>query len=301
MATEIVVPALGESVTEGTIAKWLKKVGDSVAVDEPLVELETDKVTLEVNATVAGALANISADEGATVEVGAVLGLIEDGAAVTASSAAPAAAAAPDAGGAPTASSTSEIDIVVPALGESVTEGTISKWLKHVGDAVAVDEPLVELETDKVTLEVNATAAGALGSIAAEAGATVEVGAVIGKISGGTAGAAPAAPAAAAPQPAAASSPAASAGDSDEQSPAVRKLIAENNLDPAKIKGTGKDGRLTKGDVLAAIESGSAKTAAPASEACSNSRSRIRALLSGSRLPVASSDRIRFGCVTNAR
>jgi len=153
-------------------------------------------------------------------------------------------------------------EIKVPTLGESVTEATVAKWLKNVGDAVARDEPLVELETDKVTLEVNATASGTLGSIAAEAGATVEVGGLLGTIAegaGGTAASAkPAAkPAAAAPAPAAKPAPAAAA----PLSPAVRKMVEETKVDPSKIAGTGKDGRLTKGDVIQATE---AKPAAPA-------------------------------------
>ena len=156
-------------------------------------------------------------------------------------------------------------EIKVPALGESVTEATVAKWLKNVGDAVARDEPLVELETDKVTLEVNATAAGTLGSITAEAGATVEVGGLLGTINEGAAGAAapakPAAkPAAAAPAPAA--KPAAAPAAAAPLSPAVRKMVEETKVDPSKIAGTGKDGRLTKGDVIQAVESKPA--AAPA-------------------------------------
>ena len=155
-------------------------------------------------------------------------------------------------------------EIKVPTLGESVTEATVAKWLKNVGDAVARDEPLVELETDKVTLEVNATASGTLGSIAAEAGATVEVGGLLGTISEGAgAAAAPAKPAAkpAAASPAPAAKPAAPAAAAAPLSPAVRKMVEETKVDPSKIAGTGKDGRLTKGDVIQATE---AKPAAPA-------------------------------------
>ncbi|MBL8567298.1 MAG: 2-oxoglutarate dehydrogenase complex dihydrolipoyllysine-residue succinyltransferase [Hyphomicrobiaceae bacterium] len=155
-------------------------------------------------------------------------------------------------------------EIKVPTLGESVTEATVAKWLKNVGDAVARDEPLVELETDKVTLEVNATASGTLGSIAAEAGATVEVGGLLGTISEGAGGAAaPAKPAAkpAGASPATAAKPAAPAAAAAPLSPAVRKMVEETKVDPSKIAGTGKDGRLTKGDVIQAAE---AKPAAPA-------------------------------------
>jgi 2-oxoglutarate dehydrogenase E2 component (dihydrolipoamide succinyltransferase) len=162
-------------------------------------------------------------------------------------------------------------EIRVPALGESVTEATVAKWLKNIGDAVSRDEPLVELETDKVTLEVNATAAGTLGDIAAPAGATVEVGGLLGTITEGAGGAAakPAAkPAAAAPAPAAkpaAPAPAAKpAAAAQPLSPSVRKMVEETKVDPSKVAGSGKDGRLTKGDVMAALESKSAAPAAPA-------------------------------------
>ena len=166
-------------------------------------------------------------------------------------------------------------EITVPTLGESVTEATVAKWFKAEGDAVAVDEAIVELETDKVTLEVNASAAGTLSEISAKEGENVEVGALLGLIGEGgataTAKAAPKdeakteakeAPAKAAAPAAAASEPAAE-DDKDKLSPAVRKLVDENNLDAAQIGGTGKDGRLTKGDVLQFMKDGGA-SAAPA-------------------------------------
>ena len=157
--------------------------------------------------------------------------------------------------------------IVVPGLGESVTEATVAKWMKNVGDAVRADEPLAELETDKVTQELYAPAAGTLGEITAPAGSVVAIGAVIGQITdGAAAGAAPAKPApaaapkpAAAPQPAAAAAPVAKSAAAETLSPAVRKIVAENNVDPAAVAGSGKDGRLTKGDVTAHL----AKPAAP--------------------------------------
>jgi len=152
-------------------------------------------------------------------------------------------------------------DITVPSLGESVTEATVSRWLKQVGDAVAADEALVELETDKVSVEVNAPAAGKLAEIVAEQDASVEVGAVLGRIEEGAEGAAPAKPAAEKKtEPAAAASAedtqAKSAGGEqhDVLSPAVRKLVEDNNLDPKQISATGKDGRLTKEDVLTYLE-----------------------------------------------
>src|SRR4051812_7385478 len=150
-------------------------------------------------------------------------------------------------------------DIRVPTLGESVTEATIGRWFKKAGDAVAVDEPLVELETDKVTIEVPAPSAGVLGEIAAKDGETVAVGALLGQINeGGAASAAkPAsAPAKAAPAPAAAApaaAPKAVAADAP-LAPSVRKLSAESGVDASTVPGSGKDGRVTKGDMLAAIE-----------------------------------------------
>jgi 2-oxoglutarate dehydrogenase E2 component (dihydrolipoamide succinyltransferase) len=290
MATDILVPTLGESVSEATVAQWLKKPGEAVAADEPLVELETDKVTLEVNATEGGVLSEILAGEGENVEVGALLGRIENGAAATAAPPAAApevpatpepaapqpAAPPPSAPEAPPAAAGANgagtpSDLVVPTLGESVTEATVAQWLKQPGEAVAADEPLVELETDKVTLEVGAPGGGVLSEIRAETGATVEVGAVLGVV---TIGAAPGAATEAAPaptiQPAAAVSapPAAAAGPAHgELSPAVRKMIADNKLDPARIPGSGKDGRITKEDVQAFLASGGAAAAPVSAEA----------------------------------
>ncbi|MEM1103490.1 MAG: 2-oxoglutarate dehydrogenase complex dihydrolipoyllysine-residue succinyltransferase [Pseudomonadota bacterium] len=258
MTTKIVVPTLGESVTEATIAQWFKKAGDSVAADEPLVELETDKVSVEVPAPAAGVLTEITAAEGATVEIGALLGALDEsgaGAAAPAAAAAPAPAAAPAAfGGGET------IDVVVPQAGESVTEASVGEWFKNVGDAVALDEAIVSLETDKASMDIAAPAAGVLTERAAAEGDTVEVGALLARIE---AGAAPAANAAAAPTPTAngAASPAPQAASGADLSPAVRRVVNENNLDPAAIDGTGRDGRITKSDALAAINA--PKPAAP--------------------------------------
>ena len=142
-------------------------------------------------------------------------------------------------------------DIRVPALGESVTEATIGKWFKKEGDAVKIDEPLVELETDKVTVEVPAPASGKLEKISVLAGATIAVGGLLGSIAEGAAGAAPSAPA---PKPVAAPAPVAAMATETTLSPAVRKAVVENNLNPADISGTGKDGRILKGDVIATLE-----------------------------------------------
>jgi len=295
MATDIVVPTLGESVTEATIAQWLKKPGEAVALDEPLVELETDKVTLEVNASEAGVLAEVLADEGDNVEVGALLGRIDpDGVAKAAPSEVVPEPATPDpatpepaAQAAPApAPGGAAVDILVPTMGESVTEGTVAQWLKQPGDTVAQDEPVVEVETDKVTLEVNAPAAGVLEKILAEEGATVEVGAVLGIVAAGAAAAAAPAPTAG---PAASEPPPADTADTTDGgldpaavgrsapgeriskadllafigapapttqplSPAVRKLVADRNLDPSLIPATGPGGRLTKEDVIDFME-----------------------------------------------
>ena len=250
MATEITVPTLGESLSEATVATWLKSVGDAVQADEPILELETDKVTIEVNAPAGGTLTQIAAEEGAEVVVGALLGVIGEGATATNDDAAPAPAAAPAAGG-----SGDAVNVVVPQLGESIAEATVATWFKAVGDAVAADEVLVELETDKVTLEVNAPSAGTLTAISADTGAEVEVGALLGTIGGSGAATAPTA-AAAAPAAAAAS------GAAPAVSPAVRKLIEENGLDAAAVPGTGKDGRITKGDVFSYLKTPPAAPAA---------------------------------------
>jgi len=276
--TQIKVPQLGESVTEAIIAKWLKSEGDNVAADEPLVELETDKVTLEVNAPEAGVLAIISAKEGDTVEVGALLGELGDAANENTSPQKQDTAPAPESPQTDTdnAKSADAVDISVPQLGESVTEAIIAKWLKSEGDNVAADEPLVELETDKVTLEVNAPAAGVISAIHVQEGATVQVGAVLGQIGGSSSASTVAAQSSHhATEPAPAAQPeesvAVTQSAAADLSPAVRKMINDHNLDASAITGTGKDGRLTKEDVLKYIESGAAPAKATPSPAPASS------------------------------
>ncbi|MEL6644478.1 MAG: 2-oxoglutarate dehydrogenase complex dihydrolipoyllysine-residue succinyltransferase [Pseudomonadota bacterium] len=259
MSSEVRVPTLGESVTEATVATWFKKPGDSVAVDEMLCELETDKVTVEVPSPTAGTLGEIVADEGATVGVDALLATISEGAGAASPAPASAPVAAPvsngaDAGGA-------SVDVMVPTLGESVTEATVSTWFKKAGDTVAQDEMLCELETDKVSVEVPAPAAGTLTEILAEEGATVEAGGKLAVMSAGT-GAPAAAPAPAAEAPAAA--PAPSGGRSDvENAPSANKMMAEHNLSADHVTGTGKDGRVMKEDVQKALAAGTAVAKAP--------------------------------------
>ncbi|MEE2691503.1 MAG: 2-oxoglutarate dehydrogenase complex dihydrolipoyllysine-residue succinyltransferase [Pseudomonadota bacterium] len=272
MATEIRVPALGESVTEATIGRWLKKQGDAVALDEPLVELETDKVSVEVPAPAAGVLSEIAAKEGDTVEVNALLGLVgaageakkpakaaDKPAKAAKAEAAPAKAAAKEPEKAQ-AKGGEEIEVRVPEGGESVTQADVGEWFKKEGDAVALDEPIVSLETDKAAMDVVAPAAGVLKKIAAKAGETVEVGALLAVIAAGetaSAGNGAAKPqAAAAPKPAETSAP---------LSPAPRRVIGEYGVDPSTITGTGKDGRITQGDALAAASAPkTAKAPAPA-------------------------------------
>jgi 2-oxoglutarate dehydrogenase E2 component (dihydrolipoamide succinyltransferase) len=243
MSVEVRVPTLGESVTEATIATWFKKPGDAVAVDEMLCELETDKVTVEVPSPAAGTLAEIVAAEGETVGVNALLATLNAGAAAApAKEVIPAKAKAP----APTGET---VDVMVPALGESVTEATVSTWFRQVGDTVAQDEMLCELETDKVSVEVPAPAPGVLSEILAPEGSTVEAAAKLAVIGGSSATAA--APSASAPAPAQAT--AQSSGASDvENAPSANKLMAEKGIDPAQIQGSGRDGRVMKEDVLKA-------------------------------------------------
>ncbi|WP_424965125.1 2-oxoglutarate dehydrogenase complex dihydrolipoyllysine-residue succinyltransferase [Dinoroseobacter sp. S375] len=253
MSVEVRVPTLGESVTEATVATWFKKPGDAVAVDEMLCELETDKVTVEVPSPAAGTLAEIVAEEGTTVGVDALLASIGEGAGAAPADA-PAAAAEADA---PAAGGGESVDVMVPTLGESVTEATVSTWFKKVGDTVAQDEMLCELETDKVSVEVPSPAAGVLSEIVAAEGTTVDATAKLAVIGGAGAVAAPAAPA---PAPAA---PTASAKDV-EDAPSAKKLMAENNLSSGDVQGTGRDGRVMKGDVLAAMAAPKAAAPAPA-------------------------------------
>ncbi|WP_420412459.1 2-oxoglutarate dehydrogenase complex dihydrolipoyllysine-residue succinyltransferase [Roseibium sp.] len=259
MATEIRVPTLGESVSEATIAQWFKKPGDAINQDEPLVELETDKVTVEVPAPASGTLESIVVKEGDTVEVGALLGQIAEGAGATA---APAAAAPAKKEEAPAAAKAELVDVVTPSAGESVTEAEVGEWSVKVGDVVKADDTLVELETDKAAQEVPAPVGGTVVAIAAETGATVEPGVLLCQIDPSGAGAA-AAPAASAPAPTAA--PAASAGTSMPPAPSAAKMMAEKNISADQVAGSGKRGQVLKGDVINAIASGATATAAPAS------------------------------------
>ena len=257
MTTEVRVPTLGESVTEATVATWFKKPGDAVAVDEMLCELETDKVTVEVPSPVAGTLGDIVAAEGETVGVDALLATIAEG---EAAAAAPAEKVAPTA--AAEAPSGDSIDVMVPTLGESVTEATGCTWFKAVGDAVAQDEMLCELETDKVSVEVPAPAAGVLAEITAPEGTTVDASAKLAVISSSGAAPAPAPKAAeTAPAPAAAHS-----GRTDvANAPSAEKAMAEAGMSADQVSGTGRDGRIMKDDVAKAVAAAAVAPPPPAS------------------------------------
>ena len=259
MSLEIKVPAAGESITEVVLAQWLKKDGDTVEMDEIICELESDKATFEVPAEAAGVL-KIVAEEGATLEIGAVICEIDD----AASGASPAAAApaAAEAASTDAPKSTGEVkEMIVPAVGESITEVTISTWLKSDGDYVELDEVIAEVDSDKATFELPAEASGILTTVAQE-GDTIDIGALICKIEVMEGGA----PAAEAPQ-AASAAPAAAAASGDQTyatghaSPAAAKIMAEKGVDANSVQGTGVDGRITKEDAM------KAQKAAPASAA----------------------------------
>ena len=285
MTFSVTMPALGESVTEGTVTRWLKKEGDQIAVDEPLLEVSTDKVDTEIPSPVAGVLQKIVVQVDSTVAVGAELAIIaESNGATKASAPAPTPVPVPTptpvatpapvaqvstptpvAAAAPVGSSGATI-VSMPALGESVTEGTVTRWLKKVGDAVAADEALLEVSTDKVDTEIPSPVSGTVLSIDVPVDSTVAVGARLASIgvSGSAAPAAKpvaAAPVAAAPTPPAppvvsapvVSAPAAtSRADDAYVTPIVRKLAAEAGVNLATIKGTGVGGRIRKEDILAA-------------------------------------------------
>ncbi|WP_439121699.1 2-oxoglutarate dehydrogenase complex dihydrolipoyllysine-residue succinyltransferase [Marivita sp.] len=278
MTTEVRVPTLGESVTEATVATWFKKPGDSVAVDEMLCELETDKVTVEVPSPAAGTLADIVAGEGDTVGVDALLANISEGgeaAASPAKSQAPAEAAAAPSG----SSDNKTVDVMVPTLGESVSEATVSTWFKKVGDTVAQDEMLCELETDKVSVEVPAPSAGVLSEILAAEGSTVEAGGKLGVI-GGSAGAAASVPGSDAAGGEQYTTP--DAGDgrpgSDvEDAPSAKKAMAEAGVSRDQVQGSGRDGRVMKEDVAKAVAAASSTPAAQTSAPTSAPRAPVSA------------------------
>ena len=253
MTTEIKVPVLPESVADATVATWHVQVGDSVTRDQVLVDIETDKVVLEVPATADGVITEIKEVEGATVLGEQLIAILSEGASASApvADAAPAQAASAAAG--------KVIDIIVPVLPESVADATIATWHVAEGEAVSRDQQLVDIETDKVVLEVVAQEDGVIGKIIHAEGDTVLGEQKIGELSAGAT--ASAAPAAAAPV-------ADDAAGDGVASPSVRRLLNEKGLTEADVKGTGKGGRITKEDVEAAASGSQGKpAAAPAASA----------------------------------
>ena len=304
MPTEVVMPQMGESITEGTITKWLKQPGESVERDEPLFEISTDKVDAEIPSPAAGTLQEIKTPEGSTVQINTVVALIgeagakpaaspsktlETAAAPAADSAEPAAVSAPrtDQANPPSAPGTESgaqpaaqaeqpsagTEVLMPQMGESITEGTITKWLKKIGDTVQRDEPIFEISTDKVDAEIPSPIAGKLSEIKVQEGQTVTINTVVAVIGGG--GSAPAAkPAPAAQASVSSAAPAlqqngkpsaASASQSEHirSSPLVRKIAKDNNVDLGQLSGSGASGRITKSDILGHLEGSAAAPATP--------------------------------------
>ncbi|EAQ04395.1 dihydrolipoamide acetyltransferase [Pseudooceanicola batsensis HTCC2597] len=275
MTTEIRVPTLGESVTEATVATWFKKPGDTVEVDEMLCELETDKVTVEVPSPAAGVLADIVAAEGETVGVDALLGNISESGNAGPEDTKPRAEdteeteAEQPANGEKEATEGGEtVKVMVPSLGESVSEATVATWFKKEGESVEADEMLCELETDKVSVEVPAPAAGVLSKILKNEGETVEAGGQLAELNsgdgGGSAKAAPAVQDEGAEGEAYETKPNRGSRSDTEDAPSAKKAMAEAGLSRDQVTGTGRDGRVMKEDVAKAI---SAAKSAPAPEA----------------------------------
>ena len=239
---EVTMPAMGDSVSEGTVLEWHKQEGDQISEDEVLVEISTDKVDAEVPAPTAGTVVKIHAAEGDTISVGALLAEIAPGE----NGAKPAAAEPESEAGGET------VDIVMPAMGESVSEGTILEWAKQPGEPVAEDETIVEISTDKVDAEVPAPASGTIEEILAQAGDTVTVGQVIARMTTGNG----AAPAAKAPEPTSAPRPQGSAPaqmpDGVKVTPVAARIADALGVDLSKVQGSGPAGRISKADVLAA-------------------------------------------------
>ena len=271
MPTDIVMPQMGESIFEGTITKWLKKAGETVEKDEPLFEISTDKVDAEIPSPVAGVLTEIKVEEGSTVGINTVVAVVsEQGAGIKEEGTGireqgtTVAAPVPQKAAAASSEASAGTEVVMPQMGESIFEGTITKWLKKAGDRVEKDEPLFEISTDKVDAEIPSPVAGLLTEIKVPEGSTVEINTVVAVIggSGSAAGSAPlapaTAPAAAAQAPAqVAPSPAAPElipVENVRSSPLVRRIAREHNLDlgrvAASISGSGAGGRITKDDVL---------------------------------------------------
>src|SRR5579859_2854413 len=319
MPTDVIMPQMGESIFEGTLTKWLKKPGDKVQRDEPLFEISTDKVDAEIPAPASGVLKEIKVAEGATVQVNTVVGLIDaEGSASAASAPAPQPTQAPakttdsapsdrsaQADGASTpkqppatektpvlqpsaaatkgSNGTPSTDVVMPQMGESIFEGTITKWLKKVGDKVQRDEPLFEISTDKVDAEIPAPTSGVLREIKVSEGNTVQVNTVVAVIGGAGAPAQAAAPAEVVPAAKPVERPEAQPqreqvidfpaadhaqhGERLRSSPLVRRIARESNVNLEAVPGTGLGGRITKHDIQDFIQQHGAGSGRPAASA----------------------------------
>ncbi len=318
MPTEVVMPQMGESITEGTITKWLKQPGETVERDEPLFEISTDKVDAEIPSPAGGTLQEIKTPEGSTVQINTVVAVIgeaiaangasrdkpatqdtsETAAAPAANSAEPAAVSSPatsagnpaavpgteshtpeQAGATAPEPAVAGTDVLMPQMGESITEGTITKWLKKVGDTVQRDEPIFEISTDKVDAEIPSPVAGKLLEIKVGEGKTVTINTVVAVVGSGSATGKPtpvasASVPAAAPaaqqngKPSAVSAPgpsgvsaggSATQGEHPRSSPLVRKMARENDIDLAQVNGSGASGRITKSDILGHLEGSAAQ------------------------------------------
>ena len=260
---EVTLPQMGESVSEGTVLEWHAAEGDQVTAEETLVEVSTDKVDAEVPAPAAGTLVKIHAQAGETVAVGAVLAEIDTSGPVSRGNGA--GAGGPHTDEAEEAHTTKTVDVVMPQMGESVSEGTVLEWHKDAGDSVAEDETIVEISTDKVDAEVPAPAAGTITEILAAAGDTVEVGQVLARMTTSNGAPATQAPAPAETRPARAATP--TTGNGGNASPVARRVAQTEGVDLGAITGTGPRGRITKADVLAAKGGNGAVAAAPATDA----------------------------------
>ena len=304
--TDITVPTLGESVSEATVGEWQVSEGDQVKKDDVLVELETDKVSVEVRAESDGVITAISAREGDTVEIGAKLGDMDEGSGGGAKSSNGEAKSKSDndagdeteaakstsnadtgseseSGGSKDSKGSGElIEAKVPVMGESVSEGTVGAWMVNVGDSVEQDQAILEIETDKVAVEVPAPAAGVLEEQLVDEGDTVEPDQVVARIREGGSGESseksepsepseksePSEPSPAKSESQSEGGGSKSSGEDRKAMPAARRVAEENDLDLSSVEGTGKDGRVTKGDALKALEgaASSAKAPEPASK-----------------------------------
>ncbi|MDP9345993.1 MAG: 2-oxo acid dehydrogenase subunit E2, partial [Actinomycetota bacterium] len=299
---QVTLPAMGESVTEGTVLEWRKQEGDRVEADEVLVEISTDKVDAEVPSPISGTIAKIHAAEGDTVEVGAVLAEIATGDEVDAG-----ADGSGDVGGregVPEAEQGGEIvDVVTPAGGESVTEGTILEWAVKVGDTVSDGQTVVELSTDKVDMELPAPTAGTITEILAEEGETVTVGQVIARIETVPTGAP--VPSRAEPQPTNGATKADGGGnlpDDARVSPVAARIAAAEGVDLTAVTGTGPQGRITKSDVLDAKNGNGTRPAAATGTVIKGAAAMLARYMDESRaIPTATSFRTMTVTTMDAR